>query len=158
MKKEKKRHLSFLRKIQRRVLPVFLSLVMVVGYIPTNLSTAMVWAESGGAEAVAEGQQPMTVSAEPKAQQPAEASEPVPETPQPEETPAEQPIETPEPQPVETPAPEQPAENLETTPEAQQPAETPDVEVETPVKQPTETPAETPAEQPVETPVATPEE
>ena len=137
MNRGKKGLRSFLQKMQRRFLPVFLSLVMVIGYVPTNVGTVAVWAESGGAEASGDNGQPAQAASVPDVQS-AETPTPEPE-PQPVETPAPEP----EPQPVETPAPE---------PEQ---TETPDVVVNTPeTQQPTETPAPAETPQPVETPAA----
>ena len=96
MNRGKKGIRSFLQKMQRRFLPVFLSLVMVIGYVPTNVGTVAVWAESGGAEASGDNGQPAQAASVPDVQS------------------AETPTPEPEPQPVETPAPEQEAKPAET--------------------------------------------
>ena len=69
MNRGKKGLRSFLQKMQRRFLPVFLSsLVMVIGYVPTNVGTVAVWAESGGAEASGDNGQPAPAASVPDVQ------------------------------------------------------------------------------------------
>ena len=126
----------------KRVISLFLALVMVFTMLPNQVFASAAETEDTGTEIIELTEEPTEEPAETPTEAPAE---------EPTEAPAEEPTEAPAEEPTEAPA-EEPAEEPTEAP-AEEPTEAPAEEpTEAPVEEPTEAPVEEPAEAPAEEP------